>query len=144
MRNQEREAAAKEAADAVRTITQLPFPFKHCSIGPIGLVLGTGWGDVLEVTNPCKIRLPQIPGFSRMRMLEGHARELVVGRVGDKHELALAGRIHLNEAPDDPIETIKMVRLQIEMLLQLGVKNLILTSAVGALSPTKNDIGHHA
>jgi purine-nucleoside phosphorylase len=135
MRNSEREAAAIQAADAVRTITQLPFPFEHDGADPIGLVLGTGWGDVLKVTNPCKIPLPQIPGFSRMRKLEGHARELVVGHVGDKRVLALRGRIHLNEAPDDPIETIKMVRLQIEMLMQLGVKNLILTSAVGALRP---------
>ncbi|MEK7189550.1 MAG: hypothetical protein AAB666_01050 [Patescibacteria group bacterium] len=142
MRNSEREAAAKEAADAVRTITQLPFPFEHDDLGPIGLELGTGWGDVLQVENPCRIRLPQIPGFSRLRNLEGHARELVVGRVNGKQVIALRGRIHLNEAPDDNTETLKMARLQIEMLIQLGVKNLILTSAVGALKPPTAGIGH--
>lgn len=142
MRNREREAAAKEAANAVRTITQLPFPFEHDDVDPIGLELGTGWGDVLRVENPCRIRLSQIPGFEKVRELEGHTRELVFGYTGGKQVLALRGRIHLNEAPDDHAETLKMARLQIEMLMQLGVKNLILTSAVGALKPPTASIGH--
>ncbi|MBI5023280.1 MAG: purine-nucleoside phosphorylase [Candidatus Magasanikbacteria bacterium] len=141
MRNSEREAVAVEAANTVRQLTQLPFPFEHDDDGPIGLVLGTGWGDVLSVTNPFKIALSQIPGFSKINHLEGHARELVVGQVGNKRVLALRGRIHLNEAPADP-ELYKMVRLQIEMLLQLGVKNLILTSAVGALKPPTASVGN--
>lgn len=60
MRNREREAVAKEAANAVRTITQLPFPFERDGDGPIGLELGTGWGDVLPVENPCRIPLVDI------------------------------------------------------------------------------------
>lgn len=127
------EERAGFAAALVRAKTQLPLPFKHDDTGPIGIVLGTGWGDVLSVDSPYRILLLDIPGFSRLKMLEGHARELVVGRVNGKQVLALRGRIHLNEAPDDNEEIIRMARLQIEMLLQLGVKNLILTSAVGAL-----------
>lgn len=82
-----------------------------------------------------------IPGFGALEKLEGHARELVVGCVRGKRVLALRGRIHLNEAPADLI-LAKMVRLQIEMLIQLGVQRLILTSAVGALTPPSASVGH--
>ena len=47
--------------------------------------------------------------------------------------IALRGRVHLNEAPADP-DLPMMVRLQTEMLLQLGVKTLILTNAAGGIN----------
>ena len=95
-------------------------------------MLGTGWGNVLKIKNKYKIPFSDIPGFSRLEKIEGHARELIIGQIGDKFVLALSGRIHLNEAPFDP-KIPEMVRLQVEMLFQLGVKNLIVTSAVGSL-----------
>lgn len=151
MRNEVREAMAKLAADTIRAKTQLPLPFKvemprtlvindvYDSVNtppttaePIGLVLGTGWGDVLPVECPFRIPLTEIPGFKTLGALEGHARELVVGKVAGRQVLVMRGRIHLNEAPADP-DIYKMARLQVEMLLQLGARKLILTSAVGAL-----------
>lgn len=127
-RNREKEMAANRAADVirqhVRLVEELP---------PVGLVLGTGWGDVLTIKSATEIPFGEIPGFERLEALKGHRRSLVHGALGDKQVLCLRGRVHLNEAPDNP-ELVRMVRLQIEMLLALGVRTLILTSAVGALT----------
>ncbi|MEK7516849.1 MAG: purine-nucleoside phosphorylase [Patescibacteria group bacterium] len=126
-RNAERESAAKKAAETIQQKLNV-------AVGesPIGLVLGTGWGDVLDIKDSAEIPFGDIPGFERLGTLRGHNRRVVYGRLNGGPVLALRGRVHLNEAPHDPaIPT--MVRLQIEMLLQLGVKTLLLTSAVGSL-----------
>lgn len=130
MRNEEREAAAKKAAQVIRQKLKIPK-----NIAPIGLVLGTGWGSVLAVKDSREIAFSQIHGFESLKSLEGHARQVVFGYLAGKQVVFLRGRVHLNEAPSDPA-LARMVRLQIEMLLQLGVKTLIVTSAVGSLSKT--------
>lgn len=128
MRNEEREAAAKKAAQVIRQKLNIPK-----NVAPIGLVLGTGWGSVLAVKDSRGIAFSQIPGFESLKALEGHARQVVFGYLEDKPVIFLRGRVHMNEAPSDP-SLARMVRLQIEMLLRLGVKTLIVTSAVGSLS----------
>ena len=129
MRNQAREKVAITAAEFI--INMCPeFSPNDC---PIGLILGTGWGDVLEINYAQEIPLMAIPGFSNLETLEGHKRSLIIGYVEGKRVLVLSGRIHLNEAPCDQ-NLVKMVRLQTEMLFQLGVKTLITTSAVGSLN----------
>lgn len=124
MRNAQREAEASRAASYVRE--RLRRSDQRIPERPIGLVLGTGWGDVLAVDSAVEIPFGDIPGF------EGHARRLVIGTIAGRDVAVLRGRVHLNEAPYDP-NVAKMVRLQTEMLLQLGVQTLIVTSAVGAL-----------
>lgn len=130
VRNAQREAEAARAAeyiwDRLRELGREPA--EH----PIGFVLGTGWGDVLEFDNAVEIPFGEIPGFGDLAALEGHARRLVIGTLGGKPVVALRGRVHLNEVPCDP-SVARMVRLQTEMLLQLGVQTLIVTSAVGSL-----------
>lgn len=128
MRNAEREAAAKKAARVIRQKLAI-----LNGAAPIGLVLGTGWGNVLAVKDSREIAFSQIPGFESLKALEGHARQVVFGYLEGKPVIFLRGRVHMNEAPSDP-SLARMVRLQIEMLLQLGVKTLIVTSAVGSLS----------
>ena len=130
MRNQKREDAAKCAAAFVKEFCQKAAGQFEGSA--IGLVLGTGWGDVLKLEKAVRIPFKEIPGFDALEQLEGHARELVIGKLAGKNVCVLRGRIHMNEAPCDP-EIAKMVRLQTEMLFQLGVKDLVITSAVGAL-----------
>ncbi len=100
----------------------------------VGLVLGTGWGDVLDLKEPRDLPFGQLPGFEKLRSLEGHARRVVCGELGGRKVVALRGRVHLNEEPYNPA-LAEMVRLQVEMLLQLGVDRLILTCAAGSLSP---------
>jgi len=127
MRNQEAEMRAVKAAQDIRRLLPLDHDVR------IGIVLGTGWGDVLQLENVRELPFGEITGFDRLPAgIEGHARKLVHGTVEGRPVLALKGRMHLNEHPIGGFLN-QMVRLQIEMLLQLGVRDLILTCAVGSL-----------
>lgn len=130
VRNAQREAEAAQAAAYIKG--RLRELGRASARQPIGLVLGTGWGKVLKFAGAVEIPFGEIPGFGELAALEGHARKLVIGSLGGKRVVALRGRVHLNEAPCDP-NVAKMVRLQTEMLLQFGVRKLVVTSAVGAL-----------
>ena len=77
--------------------------------------------------------LARLPGLASLGLLEGHDRTLKYAKLNGKSIWVLPGRIHINEAPDNP-SIFKMVRLQTELLMQLGVRNLILTNAAGSLS----------
>lgn len=120
----------KEALVAANFIRNL-CPWLKESTTPIGLVLGTGW-DVIQDDEATEIPFHHIPGFNGLEHIDGHARKLLVGKIAGKHVVALRGRVHMNENPCDP-NISRMVRLQTEMLFQLGVKNIIVTSAVGSL-----------
>lgn len=101
----------------------------------IAAVLGTGWGAAMPwVSEAGLVRIPfsEIPGFHPLGELDGHNRVVLFGEVDGVPVVALQGRVHLNEAPASR-EVYENVRLQIEMLLQLGVRTLIVTSAVGSL-----------
>ena len=106
------------------------------SLPRIGVVLGTGWGQALPWEEGVFARIPMsgLPGFdfTHMRSLAGHDRQVVHGRIDGKSVIALQGRIHLNEAPYDR-DVARMVRLQVEMLIKLGVRTVILTAAAGSL-----------
>ncbi|MCF6276621.1 MAG: hypothetical protein L3J07_02105 [Candidatus Magasanikbacteria bacterium] len=112
------------------------------------IILGTGWGETFDTDNFQELKLGRIPGFEtlyNLEKIEGHSRKLLYGQFGAKNILALSGRIHLNEDPGD-LSTFKaMVRLQVDMLLRFGVKNLIVTCAVGSLTgattPSRRQIG---
>lgn len=126
MRNKWREEAAMAAAGFLRKKLDIKDAVRTA------MVLGTGWGDTLELKNEREARLDEIPGFGRLCKLTGHERRIVCGELNDREVLLLRGRVHLNEAPDDP-NLLKQVRLQIEMLFHLGVTNLVLTCAAGSL-----------
>lgn len=101
----------------------------------VGLVLGTGWGDVLEFDTERRVAFKDIPGFGKLEELEGHAREVALGTISGKRFVALRGRVHANERSADGALNA-MVRLQVEMLIHLGVKKFIITCAVGSLIPS--------
>jgi len=132
-RNEEREKAAKQAVMYILTKhPSIQTAMQTSAVSPIGLILGTGWGDVLKISDAVEIPFQEIPGFEALGSLAGHARRLAIGRIGEKNVLVLRGRVHLNEAPNDPNIT-KMVRLQTDILFHLGARTLIVTSAVGGL-----------
>lgn len=117
------------AASAARQIRQT----LHLDHQPyrVGVILGTGWGDSLDIQDVRSMDFKGIPGFADLRQLEGHDRQIVVGRIGQTEVVALRGRVHLYESADESIYS--MVRLQAEMLIHLGVRRLILTNSAGAL-----------
>ena len=137
-RNKDCEKLADEAASAIRKKLQIP----QGETPRIGLILGTGWGDTLAIETPAG-RPKSIPfaeaseAFSTLQVLEGHARKIAYGYVhleGYRHVpvVLLRGRVHMNETPGS-ISTLLQVRLQVEMLIHLGVRRLILTCAAGGL-----------
>lgn len=136
-RNQSRERAAIAAADFVRRQVHLNWAAGPSTTPRVGVILGTGWGDAFGsgVFTENQISLVKIPGFEKLNELEaieGHERILSACPLGRAIVFVMQGRIHMNEAPCDP-EVPKLVRLQTELLLQLGVNLLIVTSASGSL-----------
>ncbi|MFA6053637.1 MAG: hypothetical protein WC762_13725 [Methylobacter sp.] len=99
----------------------------------IGIVLGTGWGNAL-VFHDHKAKFFDEIGFPQrfLQPIEGHARKVICGKIAGKRVIALSGRIHLNEHSTDP-NIPEMVRLQIQMMLEMGVHKFIITNAAGSL-----------
>ncbi len=135
MRNKNRESAAKRLADyLVRSCfdANARYEFNQNSRPDTAIVLGTGWGDACNIKKIWSTPLSKLRGFESLGELEGHKRSLIFGKISGRYVWVLSGRVHLNEAPADP-EIYNMVRLQIELLCRLGVKNFILTNAAGSL-----------
>jgi purine-nucleoside phosphorylase len=126
---------AAEIAGIVTNMLNLNYASK-----PVGVILGTGWGDKLVIENSKESFLDRLPGFETLGSLEGHARKYMFGRLGQQEVLALSGRIHLNEHPSDP-RLPDMVRLQTEVMLQLGVKKFIVTCAARSLPGSNLETG---
>lgn len=122
----------EKAGDIAR---QLRIELGIMSENPIGIILGTGWGDKLELQNPKSIPLSDFEIFEDLEKLIGHKREFVHGFIGTTEVICLNGRIHLNEGHNEDI--LEKVRLQTQILMELGVETLIVTSASGALPGSK-------
>jgi purine-nucleoside phosphorylase len=96
----------------------------------VGIILGTGLGQwVKTLTRAVSVPYEEIPGFARSTV-ESHAGYVCAGLCGTQPVLALQGRFHLYEGYD-PNEVCFGVRT----LALLGVKQLIVTNAAGALNP---------
>jgi purine nucleoside phosphorylase len=105
-------------------------PEEYCP--KIGLILGTGWGDALPLNDRPGLPLTDLMGFGALGDLPGHSRRLIAANFGGHEVIVQSGRVHLNENWGTDIAA--MVRLQITTLLELGVRTLILTAAVGSLA----------
>ena len=127
-RSQSHEKHAHDAAEQIRRTLQIG----DMQI-PVGLILGTGWGDCLDFSDAREMSFEDIIGPGQLPHLDGHARRIVYGKLSGVPVIALRGRVHLNEMPGSA-NFQNIVRLQTEMLLHLGVKKLILTAAVGSLN----------
>jgi purine-nucleoside phosphorylase len=113
----------------VRTATD--WITKNCpGLPKTALVLGSGLGKWI---GPGAIRqtIPyaDIPGFP-VSTVEGHAGALLVAEIQGTQVFVFSGRFHLYEGyrPQE-------VTLPIVCMALLGVKNLVLTNAAGALNP---------
>jgi purine-nucleoside phosphorylase len=93
------------------------------SIPRIAVILGSGMGD-LDLGRPSvEIPYASIPGFPAVRVAGHPGRLSVVGRAA-----ILRGRIHFYEG-----RSMEEVARPVRVLARLGVKNLLLTNAAGAL-----------
>lgn len=101
----------------------------------VGIILGTGWGEVLKKHLSAPFFLGSVsPFLGNLSNLPGHERTIYFGEMDGKRVAALSGRVHLYEEPPSP-RLFLMVRLQVELLYALGIKKLIITNAVGSLRP---------
>jgi xanthosine phosphorylase len=94
----------------------------------IGIVLGSGLGQVAEaVEGATAIPYSDLPGFPEPSV-EGHAGQVVAGRIGGVPVLALQGRAHLYEGVD-----LDLIRGPVRALRAAGAEILLLTNAAGSL-----------
>ncbi|WMM26482.1 purine-nucleoside phosphorylase [Tissierella sp. MB52-C2] len=95
----------------------------------IGLVLGSGLGSLADkIENPTIIKYTDIPSFPRSTV-EGHAGQLVIGKLSGKIVVAMQGRFHFYEG-----YPLKDVTFPIRVMFGLGVENLIVTNAAGGVN----------
>ncbi|MEI7556633.1 purine-nucleoside phosphorylase [Candidatus Chlorohelix sp.] len=100
-------------------------------LSKVAIVLGSGLGSLAEeLTEQIAIPYRQIPFFSQSTV-EGHAGQLVAGKLEGVPLIALQGRLHTYEGYDMATVTFPM-----RVLKALGVEILILTNAAGGLNPT--------
>jgi purine-nucleoside phosphorylase len=95
----------------------------------LALLLGSGFSRVQRKLDiDARIAYAKLPGFPKLGV-EGHDGELLIGKLGGTPVLVLAGRAHFYEG--HPMERITF---PIRVLAQLGVTDLLLTSAAGGIN----------
>lgn len=97
----------------------------------IGVILGSGWSrTVIERECVDSIPFSAIPGYGASTVL-GHAGEIRLLDIGNRHAIAFCGRRHFYEG-----EGWGPVVMPIELMRRLGVKDLLLTNAAGGVNPS--------
>lgn len=117
------EAIIDAAANALR---------HRCSLTPeVGIILGSGLSAVAEaVEAEAVIPYPDIPHFPQVTV-EGHAGQLVVGRLEGRPVMVMQGRVHYYEG-----YSMAQITLPVRVMQALGVRTLIVTNAAGGLNPS--------
>jgi purine-nucleoside phosphorylase len=102
----------------------------------LALVLGSGLGEAIRVARQASgagdgttIGYAELPGFPAPTVA-GHAGELWLGDLGSVPAVAFRGRIHYYEGHGMPLASITA-----QVAAALGVRTIVLTTAVGALDP---------
>ncbi len=96
----------------------------------VAIILGSGLGELAEaVTSPVVIPYASIPGWP-ISTVEGHAGKLICGFLGSTACLIMQGRIHYYEG-----YRMDEVTFPIRVINALGIENLIVTNAAGAINP---------
>ena len=94
------------------------------------IIAGSGLGNSLpRLEDKVSISYKDIPGFPATTV-KGHAGELIFGRMGGRDVVMMRGRFHYYEG-----RPLNFIAFPIRVLAALGVKNLLLTAAVGSLKP---------
>jgi purine-nucleoside phosphorylase len=96
----------------------------------IGIVLGTGLGKLVDhIRVHTTIEYADIPDF-QLSTVEFHKGHLIYGELEGKMVLVMQGRYHYYEG-----YTLEQITFPIRVMKLLGVRNLLLSNAGGALNP---------
>ena len=94
------------------------------------IVLGTGLGQLAQrIERLLSIPYAEIPNFP-VSTVEGHAGELIFGRLGGVDVMAMEGRFHYYEG-----YTMQQVTFPIRVMYELGIKTLFVSNAAGGTNP---------
>lgn len=104
------------------------------SIQPvIGLILGSGLGPLSEsIQDPTVIPYNELPGWP-LSTVEGHAGELIIGKLEGKDVLVMNGRAHYYEGYE-----MSQVTLPIRVMQRLGIEIVVVTNAAGGINQDFN------
>ena len=94
----------------------------------IGIILGSGLGELADEF--CKIAIPysEIPGFETSKV-SGHKSRLVFATINGRNVVMMQGRFHFYEG-----HPIQKVVFPVKVMKKLGVKTLIVTNAAGGVN----------
>lgn len=96
----------------------------------VAIILGSGLGELAEaVTKPIEFSYTSLPEWP-VTTVEGHQGRLVIGEVEGQKVLVMQGRVHYYEG-----YSMAQVTLPVRVFKRLGVNNLIVTNAAGAVNP---------
>lgn len=111
----------KETLDYIQTYTD---DFKP----EIGIVLGSGLGDLADTYCEFAIPYDKIPGFAKSTV-EGHKGQLIFAQINKRNVVMMQGRNHFYEG-----HSMQDVTYPIKVMKKLGVKTVIITNAAGAIN----------
>lgn len=98
-------------------------------IPQIAIVLGSGLGDFAErLEEQIEIPYKDIPHFP-VSTVTGHFGRFIFGKLGEKYVIAMQGRVHYYEG-----YTMNEIAFPVWVLRQMGVGNIIMTNAAGAIN----------
>jgi purine-nucleoside phosphorylase len=96
----------------------------------VGLILGSGLSPLADAIDEAdRIPYGQIPHFP-ISTVEGHAGQLVLGRLAGVNVCAMQGRFHFYEG-----YTLQQTTFPVRVMKLLGIDTLILTNAAGGINP---------
>ncbi|HAN09046.1 MAG TPA: purine-nucleoside phosphorylase [Clostridiales bacterium] len=95
----------------------------------IGIVLGSGLGDLAEEVNEAiTIKYCDIPHFKTSTVV-GHDGVLIIGKFMSKNVVMMKGRVHFYEG-----YSMEEITFPTRVLKALGISKLIVTNAAGAIN----------
>ena len=96
----------------------------------VAMVLGSGLGGLADqIADPVTIAYRDLPGFP-VSTVQGHAGELLCGRLGDVAVLCMKGRSHFYEGKGADVMTSAIRTFKL-----IGCTSIVLTCAAGSLRP---------
>ncbi|MBX9890809.1 MAG: purine-nucleoside phosphorylase [Chitinophagaceae bacterium] len=103
------------------------------SSAKIGIILGSGLSNLSEkIEVAASIPYAEIPHFP-VSTVEGHSGKLILGKLGGKDVLVMAGRFHFYEG-----YTAQQVAYPVRVMRMLGIETLLLSNAAGGVNPVFN------
>ena len=104
---------------------------KMTSKPEIAIILGTGLSNLVEeIDKELIIPYKEIPNIP-VSTVEGHASQLIFGKLNGKNVMAMDGRFHYYEG-----YSMKEVTFPVRVMHELGIKTMIVSNAGGGTNPS--------